>query len=93
MDALLAEVDAGIGLDRLRALHLNDAATPLASNRDRHANIGDGLIAEGLAPLLGHPRLQQLPVLLETPGPDGHGPDAEEIRKARELHERALAAG
>lgn len=93
VDALLAEVDAGIGLDRLRALHLNDAATPLASNRDRHANIGDGLIAEGLAPLLGDPRLQDLPVLLETPGPDGHGPDAGEIRKARELHERAVAAG
>ena len=91
VDALLAEVDAGIGLERLRALHVNDAAAPLGSNRDRHANIGDGLIGEGLSVILGDPRFQAVPALLETPGPDGHGPDATEIRKLRELHGRALA--
>src|SRR5262245_59063070 len=42
LDALLDEVDATVGLDRLRALHVNDAAAPLGSNRDRHANIGEG---------------------------------------------------
>jgi deoxyribonuclease-4 len=91
VDALLAEVDARIGLGRLRALHVNDASTPLGSNRDRHANIGEGLIGDGLAPLLRHPLLQDVPALLETPGPDGHGPDAAEIRKLRELRARALA--
>jgi deoxyribonuclease-4 len=92
VDALVADVDARIGLERLRALHVNDAAAPLGSNRDRHANIGDGLIAEGLGTIVGHPRLQALPAILETPGPDGHGPDAAEVRKLRALHERALAA-
>jgi deoxyribonuclease-4 len=91
VDALLAEVDEGIGLDRLRALHVNDAAAPLGSNRDRHANIGDGLIGEGLEVLLGQQRLQGLPAVLETPGPDGHGPDATEIEKLREFHARAAS--
>jgi deoxyribonuclease-4 len=90
LDALLAEVDALVGPERLRALHVNDAAAPLGSNRDRHANIGQGLLADRLEVFLGHPRLQGLPALLETPGPDGHGPDAEEVRKLKELHRRAL---
>jgi deoxyribonuclease IV len=90
LDALLAEVDALVGPERLRALHVNDAAAPLGSNRDRHANIGQGLLAERLEVFLAHPRLQGLPALLETPGPDGHGPDAEEVRKLKELHRRAL---
>ena len=89
MDALVENVDARIGLDRLRALHANDAKAPLGSNRDRHDNIGDGLIGEGLGVFLAHPKLQDLPVVLEVPGADGKGPNAEEIRKLRELHARA----
>ena len=89
MDGLVEDVDARIGLDRLRALHANDAKAPLGSNRDRHDNIGDGLIGEGLGVFLAHPKLQDLPVVLEVPGADGKGPNAEEIRKLRELHARA----
>jgi deoxyribonuclease-4 len=89
MDGLLGEVDERFGLERLRALHANDAKAPLGSNRDRHDNIGDGLIGEGLGVFLRHPKLQELPVLLEVPGKDGKGPNAEEIRKLRELHARA----
>lgn len=85
LDRLLEEVDAGIGLDRLRALHVNDARDPLGSNRDRHANLGDGVLGERLAVFLGQPRLQGLPAVLEVPG-EGHGPTAEEVRKLRELH-------
>jgi len=92
VDALVAEVDERIGLERLRALHVNDARDPLGSNRDRHANIGEGALGEGLGVFLAHPRLQDLPALLETPGPDGHGPDGAELRKVRELHARAMAA-
>jgi deoxyribonuclease-4 len=91
MDALLHDVDERIGLDRLLALHANDAKAPLGSNRDRHDNIGDGLIGEGLKVFLGHPKLQHLPVVLEVPGKDGKGPNAEEIRKLRELHTRAAS--
>jgi deoxyribonuclease-4 len=91
LDACLAEVDASIGLDRLRALHVNDSATPLGSNRDRHANIGEGLLGEELGVFLGHPSLQGLPAVLEVAGPAKKGPDANEVRKAKEIRERALA--
>jgi deoxyribonuclease-4 len=91
-DRVLAEVDARIGLDRLRALHVNDATDPLGSNRDRHANVGEGELGKRMSVFLGNPRLQGLPAVLEVPGPDGHGPDANEIRKLRKLHRRGLAA-
>jgi len=88
-DALLREVEERIGLDRLRALHANDAKAPLGSNRDRHDNIGDGVMGEGLGVFLAHSKVQGLPVVLEVPGADGHGPNADEIQKLRDLHARA----
>jgi deoxyribonuclease-4 len=92
LDALLKDVDARIGLDRLRAFHVNDAAAPLGSNRDRHANIGEGLLGDRLGVFLAHPRLQGLPALLEVPGKDGRGPDADEVQKLKDLHARAAGA-
>ena len=86
--AMLAEVEARIGLDRLRALHVNDAATPLGSNRDRHANVLEGELGERLGAFLAHPVVQGLPAVMETPGPEGHGPDAAEMQKLRDLHAR-----
>ena len=91
VDALVADVETRIGLDRLRALHINDAAAPLGSNRDRHANIGEGEVGERLGAFLSHPKLQGLPAFLEVPGVDKAGPSADELRKARELHQRWLA--
>ncbi len=87
LDALLDELDAAIGLGRLRCLHVNDSKAEVGSNRDRHENVGDGLLGEGLGVFLGHPSLQGLPALLETPGA-GHGPDADQIRRTKELHAR-----
>jgi len=87
-DLLLEEVDEKIGLDRLRALHVNDSQAPLGSNRDRHDNIGEGLLGEQLGVFLGHPSLQGLPAVLEVPGKDGQGPDKREMKKLRELHAR-----
>ena len=92
LDALLDDVDSTFGLDRLRALHVNDSAAPLGSNRDRHANIGEGLLGEKLGVFLGHPKLQGLPAVLEVAGPEKKGPDANEVRKAKEIRERALAS-
>jgi deoxyribonuclease IV len=89
LDRVVKELDASIGLDRLRCLHVNDSKTPLGSNRDRHDNIGDGLMGSKLAVFLGHPKLQGLPALLEVPGTDGHGPDAEQMKKLRALYRRA----
>ncbi len=93
LDGLLAELDSRVGLDRLRALHVNDAQAPLGSNRDRHANILEGELGEGLGTFLAHPAFQELPAVMEVPGPDNHGPDEGEMRKLRELHARGLAAG
>jgi len=92
LDACVNEVEEQIGLDRLRALHVNDAGAPLASNRDRHANMEEGELGDGLGVFLSHPKLQGLPAILEVPGPDGHGPDANEIQKLRDLHARGLKA-
>ena len=88
VDGLVSEVDETIALDRLRCLHVNDSAAPLGSNRDRHANVLDGLMGEAMGAFVGHPAFQDLPAYLEVPGTDKHGPDADEVRKLRELHER-----
>jgi deoxyribonuclease IV len=88
LDATLEELDRSVGLDRLRALHVNDALDSLGSNRDRHANVGEGVLGEELGVFLGHPLLQDLPAVLEVPGPDNHGPDSAEVTKLRELHAR-----
>jgi deoxyribonuclease-4 len=86
--ATLEQVEQRIGLDRLRALHVNDAAAPLGSNRDRHANVLEGELGERLGAFLAHPAVQDLPAVMETPGPDNHGPDAAEVQKLRDLHAR-----
>jgi deoxyribonuclease-4 len=88
VDKLVGELDAGIGLDRLRALHVNDSAAQLGSNRDRHANIGEGMMGEDLGAFLAHPAFQHLSAYLEVPGVNKHGPNADEIQKLRELHAR-----
>jgi deoxyribonuclease-4 len=88
LDALLDELDRRIGLDRLRALHVNDAKTALGSNSDRHDNLLDGVMGERLGVFVGHPSLQGLPALLEVPGKNGKGPDAEQVTRLRELHGR-----
>jgi deoxyribonuclease-4 len=79
------EYDRVVGLDRLRALHLNDSKTALGSNVDRHATLGDGEIGEyGLRVFLSEKRFKGLPVLLET-GPEGQGPDKAQVDLARRL--------
>jgi deoxyribonuclease-4 len=88
VSGLLDEVDSRVGLDRLRALHVNDAAAPLGSNRDRHANVLEGELGERLGAFLADDRVQGLPAVMETPGPAGKGPDAAEIQKLRDLHAR-----
>jgi deoxyribonuclease-4 len=85
VDALLDDLDATIGLERLKALHINDSQMELGSNRDRHANIAEGLIGERLSAFLGRPRLQGLPAVLETAGHEGKGPDALCMRQLERL--------
>lgn len=68
LDGVLEEFDRLLGLDRLRAVHLNDSKNPLGSHKDRHACIGEGCIGlEALVRIIRHPVLQDLPFCLETP--------------------------
>jgi deoxyribonuclease-4 len=91
MDALTAEIDAKVGLARIGSLHLNDSQTALGSNRDRHANIGEGEIGpDGCAAFLSAPAFQDLPCVLETPGENRSGPTSEEIALAVKLREQGL---
>jgi deoxyribonuclease IV len=89
LDAVVLELDSAIGLDRLRALHVNDSKDPLGAQRDRHENVGKGKIGNKLTVFLGHPKLQGRPALLETPGKDGKGPDAAEMRNLKRFYARA----
>ena len=78
--------------DRLQALHLNDSKMALGSNVDRHANLGQGELGEeGIRVFLGERRFKGLPVLIEVPGPDGHGPDRKQIDMAKRLRPAALS--
>jgi deoxyribonuclease-4 len=91
VDRFLEDVDNQVGLDRLRALHVNDAAAALGSNRDRHANMLEGELGEQMGVFLSHPALQGLPAILETPGPEGKGSDREEVDRLKRVHRAGLA--
>ena len=84
-DGVLTEFDRVIGLDRLRAVHVNDSLNPVGSHKDRHARIGEGCLgAEALGRVVRHPALQGLPFVLETPNELlGY---AREIALLKELH-------
>ncbi len=90
--AVLDEADKKVGLERLGCLHVNDAATPFGSCRDRHANIGQGEMGRrGLAAFLSEPRFEGLPATLETPGPNKKGPVKKEVQAAKRLRREGLA--
>ncbi len=91
LSEIVNEADQKVGLDRLRCLHVNDAAAALGSCRDRHANIGKGEMGkQGLAAFLSEPRFDGLPATLETPGPDKKGADKKEVQAAKHLRQTGL---
>jgi deoxyribonuclease IV len=93
MDAVVREVGARVGRERIGSLHLNDSQAPLGSNRDRHANVGAGELGEdGCSAFLSAPGLDDLPCVLETPGEKRSGASAEEVELAVRLRERGVAA-
>lgn len=88
---VLDKAQERLGLQRLGCVHVNDAAAPLGSCRDRHANIGSGEMGRrGLAAFLSEPRFEGLPAILETPGPNKKGPDRREVETARRLRRAGL---
>jgi deoxyribonuclease-4 len=91
LSAVLDEADQKVGLERLRCVHVNDAAAPLGSCRDRHANVGQGEMGKhGLEAFLSEPRFEGLPATLETPGPNKKGPDKREVQAAKRLRRAGL---
>ena len=84
LDGVLTEFDRVIGLERLKAIHLNDSMNPAGSRKDRHQKIGEGTIGlDAFAEIINHPALRGLPFVLETPNDsDGY---AAEIRLLRSL--------
>ena len=68
LEEVLEEFDRIIGLERLKAIHLNDSKNPFASHKDRHEKIGEGSIGlETMVRIINHPALRELPFFLETP--------------------------
>ncbi len=86
LDGVLAEFDRVIGLERLRAIHLNDSKNAFGSHKDRHETIGNGELGlDAIARVINHPRLRHLPFYLETPNElEGY---AAEIKLLRGLYE------
>jgi deoxyribonuclease-4 len=88
---VLDEANAKVGLDRLGAVHVNDAAVPLGSCLDRHANVGKGEMGKrGLSAFLSEPRFEGLPATLETPGPEKKGSSRAEVTAAKRLRREGL---
>lgn len=86
IDGVLTEFDRVIGLERLKAVHINDSMNPLGAHKDRHARIGEGYLGEAaFGRIINHPALRDLPFILETPN-DLAG-YAREIGRLKELRE------
>lgn len=86
LDGVLDEFDRTIGLDRLRAIHLNDSKNPRSAHKDRHERIGEGQIGfDALAAVVNHPKLRDLPFFLETPqdSPEGYAEEIARLRASR----------
>ena len=83
LDGVMTRFDKIIGLEHLKAVHLNDSMMPLGSNKDRHAKIGEGLIGkEALVRFVNYPALQNLPFILETPNDlSGYAQEIEFMRE------------
>ena len=85
LDDVLNEFDQVIGLDRLKAIHLNDSMNPLGAHKDRHEKIGQGHLGlEAITRIINHPALKELPFILETPNDDeGYTNEIAMLRKLR----------
>lgn len=84
IDGVLTEFDRVIGLERLKAVHINDSMNPLGAHKDRHARIGEGYLGEAaFGRIINHPALRDLPFILETP--NDLADYAREIGRLKEL--------
>lgn len=83
---IIEQLDSNFGFDKIGAIHLNDSKTEFASRKDRHENLGDGLIGyEALKNVVQHPKLAEIPFILETPCLKAPETAAVDVAKLREL--------
>lgn len=82
LEGVLDQFDSIIGLERLRAIHLNDSMNPLGSHKDRHEKIGEGNIGiAAMESIINHPKLREIPFFLETPNElDGYAAEIDMLR-------------
>lgn len=92
LNAVLEEFDREIGLERLRALHLNDSKNPVGARKDRHEKLGEGYLGiEAFYRIIEHPVLKGLPMILETPNElDGYAAEIALLRKYDEMNANKL---
>lgn len=85
LDGVLEEFDCVVGIDRLKALHLNDSKNPIGAHKDRHEKIGEGYIGtEAFERIINHPQLKDLPMFLETPNElDGYAKEIALLKSLR----------
>ena len=83
LDQVLDECDSIIGVERLRAIHMNDSKNPYASHKDRHEKIGEGSLGvKTFETMVNHPKLQGIPIYLETPNElDGYAKEIKMLKK------------
>ena len=84
LDGVLDEFDRIIGIDRLKAIHMNDSKNPFESHKDRHEKIGEGSIGfDTMVNIINHPKLQDIPIILETPNElDGYAHEIKMLKNA-----------
>ena len=94
LEAMMAEFDETIGLDRLAAVHANDSKYVLGAGVDRHENIGQGYIGlEGFENIIANPAFKDVPFFLEVPGLEGKGPDRENLDILKDMRSRLVPDG
>ena len=86
LEAVLEDLDIHLKLERVECFHLNDSKVELGSRKDRHANLGEGLIGiEAITNIINHPRLKHMPFVLETPALKDLSTAKIEVKKLRSL--------
>ena len=92
LEVAMSEFESEVGFEQLVAVHANDSKVELGSGRDRHENIGDGLIGrDGFRRIMAHRGFRDVPFLLEVPGYDGKGPDQQNVDLLKELRQEVGA--
>lgn len=86
LEGVVSEMEEKLGLENVKSIHLNDSKMDLASNKDRHADLGEGKLGEEtIRKILKHPKLKNIPFILETPALKTSGTMEGEIEKLKEL--------